>query len=89
MRTALLLAAALTAGLIGTAQAQESSDPLRAPARNLVTACDTDKDGMVSKQEFMKQMEKMFDNMDSKKAGKLDSKQIEKLLAQLMKTGGA
>ena len=69
------------------ASAQEASEPIRASARMVMSNCDTDKDGMVSKQEFMKHMEKMFDKMDNKKMGKLDTKQVEMLLADLMKAG--
>jgi len=50
--------------------------------------CDTDKDGMVSKAEVMKMVEKMFDKQDKKKMGKLDKKQVEFFLQELMKGGG-
>ena len=53
-----------------------------------VKMCDTDKDGMVSKAEFMKMMEKMYDKHDSKKMGKLDKKQAEALIKELMRGGG-
>ena len=53
-----------------------------------VKMCDEDKDGMVSKAEMMKMMEKMFDKHDTKKAGKLDKKQAEAFLKELMKGGG-
>ena len=47
----------------------------------------TDKDGMVSKAEVMKQVGKMFDKADTQKAGKLDKKQVEIFLRELMKSG--
>ena len=53
-----------------------------------VKMCDADKDGMVSKAEVMKQVEKMFDKHDKKKTGKLDKKQVEFFLQELMKSGG-
>jgi Ca2+-binding EF-hand superfamily protein len=53
-----------------------------------VKMCDSDKDGMVSKAEFMKAVEKMFDKQDTKKQGKLDKKQTEALLKELMRGGG-
>lgn len=53
-----------------------------------VKMCDHDKDGMVSKAEFMKMMEKMYDKHDGKKMGKLDKKQTEALLKELMRGGG-
>ena len=43
---------------------------------------DKDKDGMMSKSEMLAHMEKMFDKMDTKKAGKLDKKQSEIFLEQ-------
>lgn len=53
-----------------------------------VKMCDADKDGMVSKAEVMKHVEKMFDKMDSNKSGKLDKKQVEAFLkAFTMMTG--
>jgi hypothetical protein len=45
------------------------------------------KDGMVSKAEMMKQVEKMFDKADTQKMGKLDKKQVEIFLRELMKNG--
>jgi hypothetical protein len=56
-------------------------------ADHFVKMCDADKDGMVSKAEVMKQVEKMFDKHDTKKAGKLDKKQVELFLNELMKSG--
>lgn len=57
-------------------------------ANKFVKMCDADKDGMVSKTEVMKAVEKMFDKHDTKKMGKLDKKQAEQFLADLMKGGG-
>ena len=45
-------------------------------------SCDMDKDGMMSKAEMLAHMEKMFDKIDTKKAGKLDKKQSEFFLKQ-------
>ena len=53
-----------------------------------VTMCDADKDGMVSKAEAMKMVEKMFDKNDTKKMGKLYKKQVEQFLKDLMQSGG-
>ena len=52
-------------------------------------SCDMDHDGMMSKEEMLKHMEKMFDKMDTKKTGKLDKKQTEAFLKQLTKESGA
>jgi Ca2+-binding EF-hand superfamily protein len=49
---------------------------------------DMDKDGMISKQEVMRMTEQMFEKHDTKKMGKLDSKQFELFLQELMKSGG-
>ena len=51
-------------------------------------SCDMDHDGMVSKAEMMKHMEKMFDKMDTKKTGKLDKKQTEAFLKEFTKESG-
>jgi hypothetical protein len=53
-----------------------------------VKMCDQDKDGMVSKAEVMKAVEKMFDKADSKKMGKLDKKQAEEFLKEFMGHSG-
>jgi len=63
--------------------AEESLD-----ASQFVKMCEADKDGMVSKAEVMKAVEKMFDKADSKKEGRLDRKQVEFFLRELMKGGG-
>ena len=57
-------------------------------ADKFAAMCDTDKDGMVSKDEVMKMVEKMYDKHDTKKMGKLDKKQAEAFLKELMKGGG-
>ena len=56
-------------------------------ADKFAAMCDTDKDGMVSKAEMMKMVEKMYDKHDTKKMGKLDKKQAEAFLKELMKGG--
>lgn len=52
-------------------------------------SCDMNHDGMVSKEEMLKHMEKMFDMMDKKKTGKLDKKQAEEFLKQFTAPSGA
>jgi len=52
-------------------------------------SCDMDHDGMMSKAEMVKHMEKMFDKMDTKKTGKLDKKQTEEFLKQLTAPSGS
>lgn len=51
-------------------------------------SCDMDKDGMMSKAEMVKHMEKMFDKIDTKKTGKLDKKQSEEFLKQFNTISG-
>ena len=51
-------------------------------------SCDMDHDGMMSKAEMVAHMEKMFDQMDKRKSGKLDKKQTEEFLKQLTTSGG-
>jgi Ca2+-binding EF-hand superfamily protein len=51
-------------------------------------SCDMDHDGMMSKAEMLKHMEKMFDKMDTKKTGKLDKKQTEAFLKQFTAPSG-
>jgi Ca2+-binding EF-hand superfamily protein len=57
-------------------------------ADHFVKMCDTDKDGMVSKAEMMKMVEKAWEKADKKKAGKIDKQQAEFFLRELMKSGG-
>ncbi len=80
-----LAAAALTslAFAIPTAYADDSKN-----ADNFVKMCDMDKDGMVSKAEAMKMVEKMWDKQDTKKMGKLDKKQVELFLKSLTTSSG-
>jgi Ca2+-binding EF-hand superfamily protein len=57
-------------------------------ADHFVKMCDADKDGMVSKAEMMKMIEKTWDKADKSKTGKLDKAQVEFFLKELMKGGG-
>jgi hypothetical protein len=44
--------------------------------KQLLTLMDTDKNGKISKQEFMKFMEAEFDRLDKDKSGELDAKEL-------------
>ncbi len=76
MLTALLVAGAM----VGTAGAQKAATPKaqdnvaagEAEVKPLLLLMDQDKDGKVSKQEFMRFMEAEFDRLDKKNEGKLD-----------------
>lgn len=45
--------------------------------RQLLLLMDTDKDGRISKQQWIKFMEAEFDRLDRKKAGQLDVKELK------------
>lgn len=62
--------------------------PMKASMEEFMKACDMNHDGMMSKAEMLKHMEKMFDKVDKKKTGKLDKKQTEEFLKQLTLSGG-
>ena len=83
--THVLAAAAMATALGSTAVLAAKEDE---NADKFVKMCDTDKDGMVSKEEVMKMVEKMFDKHDTKKMGKLDKKQADQFLKELMRGGG-
>jgi hypothetical protein len=86
IKKVLALAALSTAFL--AAPALYAQGETKMDAERFVKMCDTDKDGMVSKAEVMKMVEKTFDKHDTKKEGKLDKKQTEAFLKELMKGGG-
>jgi len=50
-----------------------------AATEQLLLLMDTDKDGTVSKQEFMAYMDAEFDRLDQNKDGKLDVKELTRL----------
>ncbi len=65
----------------------EDGRDFEALAKSIMKKMDENKDGMMSKEEFMKMVSEKFDKMDTKKAGKMDMKQFEEFLKELMKTG--
>jgi hypothetical protein len=48
--------------------------------KQLIGLMDADKNGMISKQEFMKFMEAEFDRLDKDKSGQLDQKELTQSL---------
>jgi hypothetical protein len=82
-KLAIAVAAVSLACLSGPALADGTTD-----MGQFVKMCDTNKDGMVSKEEFMKHVEKMWTKMDTKKVNKMDQKQFELFLKALMKSEG-
>jgi Ca2+-binding EF-hand superfamily protein len=70
-------------------KAQMQHMPKMAHMDEFMKSCDMDHDGMMSKAEMVKHMEKMFDQMDTGKTGKLDKKQSEAFLKQFTSPSGA
>ena len=84
------LATALVAvSLVAAPAALAQNTAKMAHMDEFMKSCDMDKDGMMSKAEMVKHMEKMFDQMDTKKTGKLDKKQSEAFLKQFTTPSGA
>ena len=75
-----------TAGLMGAAAAQKASVPKAQDklvlgedeVRQLLVLMDTDKNGKVSKEQYMKFMEAEFARLDRNNTGKLDVKELTK-----------
>jgi 5S rRNA maturation endonuclease (ribonuclease M5) len=73
-----------TWAMLGTALAQKSSVPkpqdklalAENEIRQLLLLLDTDKNGKISRQEFMKFMEREFERLDRDKSGQLDVKEL-------------
>jgi hypothetical protein len=83
--TIAIIATLLVAGLmLGNASAQKAAVPKpqdrvamgEDAVRQLLALMDTDKKGMVSKQEFMKYMEAEFERLDKNKKGALNAKEL-------------
>jgi hypothetical protein len=74
-----------TVAILGTAVAQRAEVPkpqnklaLGEPeVTQLLLLIDTDKNGKISKQEWIKFMEAEFDRLDKDKKGQLDAKELE------------
>jgi sulfatase maturation enzyme AslB (radical SAM superfamily) len=69
---------AVVAQNAATPKAQEQNNVAlgETDTKQLLLLMNQDKDGKVSKQEFMSFMEAEFDRLDKKKEGKLDVKQL-------------
>ena len=80
----LLIALLSAATLVGTALAQKQATPKQPTkdsvaeenVRQLLLVMDTDENGKISKQEWMKFMEAQFDTLDKDKKGALDRKEL-------------
>jgi Ca2+-binding EF-hand superfamily protein len=81
---AVLLACIIAAAIAGAVPAQKQGvpkpqDEIALGERNavaLLQLMDTDKNGKISKQEWMQFMEKEFDRLDKDKNGELDPKEL-------------
>jgi len=82
-------ATALVALSLVAAPALAQNTAKMAHMDEFMKSCDMDHDGMMSKAEMVKHMEKMFDQMDTRKTGKLDKKQSEAFLKQFTAPSGA
>ncbi len=78
-----MLAISLTVAPLAFAQ-----DTKKVNMDAFMKACDMDHDGMMSKAEMVKHMEKMFDKMDTKKTGKLSKDQTAEFLKQFTAPSG-
>ena|ERR1700730_8944807 len=75
---------ATTSGMVGTAVAQKAAVPKpqdkfsigEDEAKQLLLLIDTDKNGRIFKQEWIKFMEAEFDRLDKAKTGYLDVKEL-------------
>jgi hypothetical protein len=86
LTTILLIALMAAGGAVGTSRAQKASVPKqqdivalgREKAIELMLVIDTDKNGKVSKQAWMKFMEAEFDMLDKDKKGELDIRELQR-----------
>jgi Ca2+-binding EF-hand superfamily protein len=81
MTLATLLAAAMLAVVPPVAMAQKGMDNIK--------AMDKDKDGMISKAEFMAMMEKAYNDMDKAKKGRLTAQDVAASIQEIYKTYGS
>lgn len=88
MRLIKVMAGSLIAAFFLAAPAFAADKAMKVDMDQFMKACDMNHDGMMSKEEMLRHMEKMFDKMDRKKTGKLDKQQAEEFLKQLTLSGG-
>jgi hypothetical protein len=82
----LIISWVTTGAMPGTAVAQKASAPKpenklaigEAQVKELLLLMDTDKNGKISKQEYMNFMEAEFDRLDKNKSGDLDIKELKR-----------
>lgn len=74
MRKSTLL---LAAALLGAGTSAVAADDMKMDMKMDMKSMDANGDGMISKEEFMKFHEAMFDKMKKNKAGMVDVKELE------------
>jgi hypothetical protein len=91
---ALIAVLTLTGAALGTATAQNSApksqDKLALgedDVKQLLLLMDTDKNGKISKQEYMKFMEAEFERLDKDKNGELDAKELTQSSLRVTRNG--
>ena len=80
--TIFLVGVSLAVGIISTstiAQSKKATATRDAQARQLLRAMDKDKDGTVSKQEYLDFMSGTFNRLDVKKNGQLKEEELRRL----------
>ncbi len=85
---AVTLIAAPAAFATETTKKASTQEAKKVNIHDFMKECDMDHDGMMSKAEMLKHMEKMFDKADVKKTGKLDKSQTEIFLKQFNTISG-
>ncbi|HMK87979.1 MAG TPA: hypothetical protein VK437_18580 [Steroidobacteraceae bacterium] len=71
-----------------TADKAKAVDAGLTATKRLLVLMDTDRNGKVSKEEFMQFMEQEFDRLDTNKDGVLDVSELEKLVPALRHPSG-
>lgn len=87
-----MVAAALVAAPVAFSaepMAKHDMSAMKQDKDGFMKSCDMDHDGMMSRAEMHAHMDRMFDKMDTKKTGKLDSKQTEAFLKDFTRQSGA
>ena len=90
----LIVVVAAAGMMLGTAVAQnaapKSQDKLALAedeVKQLLLLMDTDKNGKVSRQEYMRFMEAEFDRLDKDKSGELDAKELAQSSLRVTRNG--
>ncbi len=84
-KIAVLIATVVAMGLAPIAQAQTGG---QSKGLDSVKTMDADKDGMISKPEFLRMMEERFDAMDKAKTGRLTAVQVQEIIDSIGKQYG-